>query len=359
MPNTLPWGFHRLANIADQSVTSNIVAVRTAIQEYLAFRNAENQGVLDTFVEVTTEVSARYKGPGSMRLQPLTELARPRPERYAETEYSISWPIQKAGLALGQTYEQRVKMNIAQFAGLIEAVGDADLTWTALHALAALFYDGSGWFHDDPDDPAGELTIKGLANGDSQQYFKAGASGFMAIDDHIDAQAADLLSASDPIPAIIEDLREHPQNSGDVIILGSSADKTKYTGLSSFYGMPNPNVTTGLGVTQFTGRPPGSDLGEFLGYHLSDAYIYLWRNMPSGYMVAFMTGGDKPLRQREHPEGELRGFGPEAEREDYPFFETDYVRRAGFGGWNRVGAFVMRFGNGSYAIPTGYNSPMP
>lgn len=291
----------------------------------------------------------------------MTELGRPTPQRYAEAEYTVAWPIQKAGLALGQTYEQRVKMDIAQFAGIVDAVGDADLTWLQQHALAALFYNGSGWFHDDPDDPAGELTILGLANGDSQQYFKAGASGFLATDTHYNAQTTDLLTASDPITTDRDDLMEHPQNTGDVILIGSASDRAKYTALASFYQAPNPNLTVGSGVTQFTGSAATASLGQFIGYHLSDVYIYLWRGMPANYYVMFPTGGTKPLRQREHPEATLRGFGPEADREDYPYFETDYVRRAGFGGWNRVGAVVRNFNSAAgptYNIPTNYGSPL-
>lgn len=304
-------------------------------------------------------MQSKFKTPGTMRLQPLTELGRPLPERYAEAEYTVAWPIQKAGLALGQTYEQRVKMDINRFAGLVDAVGDADLQWMRDHTLAALFYNGTGWFHDDPDDPAGELTIFGLANGDTQPYFKTGASGYMATDNHYLAQAGDLVSASDPIPAIKDDLVEHPQNTGDVIIIGSADDRVKYTSLASFYQAADPNLQVGANVTQFVGSPAPSPLGEFIGYHLSGAHIYLWRGMPAGYMLGMTNAGVKPLRQREHPEAALRGFGAEADREDYPYFETDYVRRAGFGGWNRVGCVVQRFGSATYAVPAGYGSPMP
>jgi hypothetical protein len=62
---------------------------------------------------------------------------------------------------------------------------------------------------------------------------------------------------------------------------------------------------------------------------------------------------------RQHPEAQLQGFSQVATREDYPFWEAQYVRWAGFGSWNRVGAAVMRIGNASYAIPSNYSSPMP
>jgi hypothetical protein len=54
----------------------------------------------------------------------------------------------------------------------------------------------------------------------------------------------------------------------------------------------------------------------------------------------------------------LRGFRRVAEREDFPYEEEIWFRRAGFGAWNRVGARVDRIGNGAYAVPTGYTIPM-
>lgn len=358
----MPYGFHRLQDIADQKVTDNITRVRDAVNEYIAFRAQENNAVLSTFCEVTTEVQAKFKLPGAMRLQPMTELGRPLPVRYVETEYTVAWPVQKAALALGQSYEQRAKMDIRGFAGLFQAIGDADLQWLRDHALAAVFYSGAGWFHDDSDDPAGELTIKGLANGDTQQYFKTGASGFFATDNHYLAQTQDLVTAFDPVPGIIEELREHSVNTGKVKIIGSAVDKAKWTALASMYKESNPNIRVGSGTSEFVGSAPAQALGEFVGYHLFDAYVFVWRGMPTNYMVAFTNGdGPKPIRQREHPEATLRGFKPETDREDYPYLETPYVRRAGFGGWNRVGAVAQQVngGDATFDIPANMGSPMP
>lgn len=356
--NVLPYGFHRLSDIADQLVTDNIERVRDAINEYNANQSLLTQEIFGTLVEVTTDAQAKFKMPGAMDLQPLTELSRPVPVRYAELEYTVAWPIQKAGLALGQTFEQRIKMDIAQFAGVVDAVGSADQRWMRRHVLAALFYNGSGWFHDDPDDTTGELTIKGLANGDTQVYMKEAGSEFGSTDNHYLAQAGDLVTASDPIPAIVDELKEHPINSGEVVIIGSSLDRAKYLALADFFPETDPNLRQGIGVTEFAGAAPAGVPGEFIGYHESNAFIYLWRGMPTGYLCAYMTGNIKPLRMRQHPEPALQGFRPETDREDYPYFETPYVRRAGFGGWSRVSAVVQRFGNASYAIPTGYDSPM-
>lgn len=331
-------------------------AVRDAVNEFMAAQTQLTQEVFGLFVQTTTDAQSRYKMPSTvMELQPGTELSRALSQRYAELEYSVGFPIQKGQLALGETYEQRVKMTIGQFAGLMQAVGVADTRWMRRHALAALFYNGAGWVFEDPD--YGDITVKGLANGDSQVYAKEDID-LGATDNHYLAQAGDLVSASDPIPGIIDELTEHPQNTGDVVILGSRADRAKYAALDAFHPERDPNLSTALGAVEFQGGAPAGIPGEFIGYHDSNAYIYLWRGIPQNYMIGITTGGDKVLRQREHPEAPLRGFKADAEREDFPYLETQYARRAGFGAFDRVGAVVQQVNGGVYAIPNGYQSPL-
>ena len=83
-----------------------------------------------------------------------------------------------------------------------------------------------------------------------------------------------------------------------------------------------------------------------------------WKGLPANYLVATMTGGPRPIAMREEPEASLRGFNRVAERNDHPFYESQYLRVAGFGAQNRVGAVIMRVSNGAYAIPTNYQAPL-
>ena len=83
-----------------------------------------------------------------------------------------------------------------------------------------------------------------------------------------------------------------------------------------------------------------------------------WPSLPSDYTISVTTGGEKPIAMREDVEAELRGFKKVAERNDHPWYESQWLRRAGFGAWNRVGALVYRTNNATYAIPTNYSSPM-
>jgi hypothetical protein len=75
-------------------------------------------------------------------------------------------------------------------------------------------------------------------------------------------------------------------------------------------------------------------------------------------VIGVTPGGDPPIGMREETEESLRGFRLADERPDYPFYETQWIRIAGFGAKNRVGAYVVRIGNGTYAVPAGYEQPM-
>ncbi len=98
--------------------------------------------------------------------------------------------------------------------------------------------------------------------------------------------------------------------------------------------------------------------GQVIGYHEARVWIAEWRSLPANYMIAVATEGPRPLAMRQEPEAVLQGFNRVAERNDHPFYESQYLRSAGFGANNRVGALVYRIGNGAYAVPTGYASPL-
>jgi hypothetical protein len=83
-----------------------------------------------------------------------------------------------------------------------------------------------------------------------------------------------------------------------------------------------------------------------------------WKRLPDSYIVSVATGADPVVGMREHPETELQGLFPEFQNVDGNRQLYKFIRYAGFGVLNRVGACVMRIGNGSYAIPSGYTAPL-
>lgn len=355
MANQVLYGFTNLKDVfTDRVETVGIPAVNTAIDATIAEHNRQMDALMALFAQTTTEYQIRYKTPAAARLQPLDESGRARPIK-ALGHYDVAFPLQDAGVAWGQTYKASRKMTVQEANNILNTVLTADRRWMRDHVLAALFGNVNWTFTDDEH---GALTIKPLANSDTDTYLIQTGSDAGATDTHYLAQAAAISDSADPFSAIYTELTEHPENSGDVIVLIPTNLKTSIETLSGFYPIQDGNLQYGNAATLLRNTPNVALPGTLLGYHEAKVYIVEWKSLPSSYMVATMTGGDRPLAMRQEIETSLQGFNRVADRNDHPFYESQYLRIAGFGALNRVGALVYRVGNGSYAIPTNYSSPM-
>jgi len=164
---------------------------------------------------------------------------------------------------------------------------------------------------------------------------------------------------ADPYSTMKGELLEHPENSGDVVALIPTGLVATTKALTSFVPLPDMNIDPGIAAARLVGSLGATVPGTVIGYHDDGVWIAEWPGMPANYIIATATGGDRALTMREEPEAQLQGFTRVAERDDYPFYESQYVHKAGFGGQNRVNALVTRIGNGTYATPAGYESPLP
>lgn len=345
--NELLYGFHALEDVRNELAVENRPAINTAIQQALAEHNRQWTALYGLLASRTTEYQLRFKAANNHRLQALDELGRARPVRRAG-EYKIGFPIQKAGVALGETYEERIKMSVQDVNDTLSELETGDITWNIEHALAA-YFDNAGWTYEDP--MHGAIEVKGLANGDSTLYnVKAGASQG-ATDNHYLAQANAISDADNPYPEIYEELTEHPENSGQVVAVIASDLRTGTEGLANFTAAPDPNLTQGINETRLTGNLGAAVPGEVIGY-VDGVWVSVWQSMPAGYISAVVTQGERPLLFREDEFAQLQGFNAEAEREDYPYLERQYVRRGGYGGWNRIGGLVFQVGAAAYSVPT-------
>lgn len=356
MANEVIYGFEGLQSVFDKRV--NEVGVREvidAIEQSVAEHNRQMDALIALFAEPTTDFKVRFQSPTVARLQPLDEHGRARPLQVAG-HYEVAFPIQKAGAALGVTYEAMVKMTVQEANRRTAAMLEADMRWVRDHILAAL-YTNSAWTF--ADDEHGNLTIQPLANNDGTIYYVPTGGDAGIQDNHYLAQANSISDAANPFPTIYDELVEHPENGDEVIVFAPTNLRSSIEGLSGFHEIQDPNITPGIASDRLTATLGVPVPGQVIGY-VDRCWIAEWRSLPDNYLIAVTTGGAKPLRMRQHPEPELQGFRrDEGQREDYPYFESQWVRRAGFGAWNRVGALVYRIGNASYAIPTGYSSPMP
>lgn len=358
MANSLLYGFLQLKDLGTRRVTEvGVQVVNDAINAAVAEHNRQIDAILSLFAERTTEFKQRYQTAVAARLQPLDEHGRARPIKPFGS-YDVAWPLQEAGTAWGANYRTREKLTVIEANNITATLLSADARWLRDHILAALFTNAS-WTFNDPEH--GALTIKGLANADSDIYQIMAGSDNGATDTHYFAQAATVADATNPFPTIYNELTEHAENGGSVIAFIPTNLKTATMGLATFYPTRDPNLSPGTGVTLAgslggVALPSGSE--SLLGYEDSGVWVAEWKTLPNDYIVAVATQGERPLKMREEDVPSLRGFGKVAERNDHPFYESQYLRIAGFGANNRVGAVVYRVGNGAYAIPTNYTSPM-
>lgn len=354
MANQILYGFHNLKDLATQRVTTvGVEVVNTAIDQAFEEHNRQVNAITDFFVQRTTAYTARFRSVTAARLQGLDEHGRARPIK-PTGYYDVAFPILSAGTAWGADYITSNKMTVMEVNNAVATMLMADARWMRDHILAAL-YAAATYVFADP--MYGNLTIQPLANGDAVTYQVMTGGDVGAAETHQLFQAAAIADATNPYPTIYSELSEHPENSGEVVAFIPSNLVATTSALANFRPVSDPNVQLGANTAQLTGSLNRALPGNVIGY-VDKVWIVEWRALPDNYIIATTTDGDRPIAMREDPEPELQGFKQVATRDDHPFYERQYLRRAGFGAWNRVGALIYRVGTGSYAVPTGYTPPI-
>jgi hypothetical protein len=337
---------------AERVTTQGVETIDRDIAISVAEHNRQLDTLMSLFVTRTQKFKGRFLTSANASLQPLDEAGRAFPIK-PSGYYDLAWPIQMAGAAWGYDFVTGEKITVGEVARVTNTMLDADTRWIRQHILAALFYKSTTnpWTFADPDN--GSLSIYGLANGDTVTYNIQSGTEAGTTDDHLLFDAS--IDAA-TFTAIYDELMEHPENGGEVIVLIPTNQKATVQAISTFYPIEDPDLRIGAASTVLAGRLGTAVPGVVIG-KVEKCWIVEWKSLPDDYMIAVTTEGDRPLAMREDEEASLRGFKQVATRENHPWYERQYMRRAGFGGWNRVGAMVLKVA-GSYAIPTGYSSPL-
>lgn len=354
MANALLSGFVNLADLAAQRVTSvNQTVISTAIDATLAEHNRQLSTLLALFVQPVGEYQLRYKTGTARSLQGLDSRGRPLPTK-SGARYDVGFPLQMAGDAFGYDWVTREKMTVQEVNDQLADMLTADKRWMRDRILAALLTNVSYVW---PDEEHGDITVQPLANADTVLYQIQNGADAGATDDHYLGQAAAIADATNPYPTIYSELAEHAENSGEIVAFIATDLRATTEALAAFYEVSDPDLTVGTGVTTLTGRlgtpVPGTVIGK-----ANNVWIVEWPAVPSARIIAVATGGPRPLGMREDPEPSLRGFKRVADEQRFPWYESIYVRRAGFGGYNRVGALAYEVGDATYDVPTGYLAPI-
>jgi len=347
------FGFVGYEDLADERVVDgNVQIVNTAIATSLAEHNRQVGAALAELAERTTDYTVRYKIGGAGTLQPLDEHGNPLPVK-DEGYYDVAFPIQGGGTAWGDNRVSRALMTVAEADRLTMGALRRDANWMRRHILAALF-DNTTWSY--VDEEKGTLTVQPLANGDSVTYLRK--NGSLATDTHYYAQAAAIADATNPFDDWFTELDEHPENAGPYVAYIPTNLKATTMALTNFVDVSDPNVNLGVNATQLVGRVDRGMGDELLGY-VDKIWVVEWSFLPDNYGIVVARGAaTRPLRMREYPAAALQGLFQENHSPDGNLLERRFIRFAGFGAYNRVGALAFRIGDAAYAIPTGYTTPL-
>lgn len=352
MPNTVLFGFHDMRHLLNQRVTQVDTAIITrAIDAAMAEHNRVMDAFRSLFVGRPPSYKLRYKRGGARRLQPLDEFGRALPV-VTGAYYEVAYPIRSAGDAFGQTFKARVKQTVQEVNDAMADMLMADLRWNRDFMLAAIYTNTAYTF---ADETYGDLTVVGLANGDTATYDIMAGADAGAVDTHYLAQAAAIADLTNPYSVAKLELSEHPSNAGPYISFIPTNLKATTQALATFEEAGDPNI--GNQNTILTAALGTAVPGTVIGYESAEGvWVVEWPILPNDYIITIAAGGDAPLGIREEPEPELQGFRRTADRDDHPYYLSQYERHAGYAGWSRIAATVTRIGNAAYAIPTGYDA---
>lgn len=355
MPNQIAYGFVDHEHLFTSRVTdSNIGVVRDAIEMSVAEHNRQVEAVMTELAEPTVQYSTVFKGLGGGTLQPLDEKGVPRPIK-GLSSYDVAFPIRGGGTSWGDTRVTRALMTVQEVNDYTVDAMLRDGDWLKRHAMGAML-DNTTWAYNDPEH--GTLTIQPLANGDSVQY--ARTSGVFATDNHYLAQANAIDNSNNPFPTIYKELTEHADNRGAIIVSYIPENQVAAAeALAGFVEYGDPDIEQAIASDRLRGSIDRGVGDEVLG-KVDKVWVVRWDALPDDYIISVARGTSKSvLRMRQYDAPALQGFFTEEHSSNGNFAEHRFIRYAGFGAFNRTGACVMRIGNASYAIPSGYNTPLP
>jgi len=253
-------------------------------------------------------------------------------------------------------------MTMADLNRHVDTIQQQNVNAMRFEMLKAILNNGDDTFIDPV---RGSLTIKALGTGSTDGVLYPpilGSETEQVLDRYAESgyAAASISDTNDPFPTIVNALEASfgaPTGGSRIVVFINSAQTAKVTALTAFTGVTNIFVSPGATVNTVLNLPPGLP-GRVLGVHEdSGAVIVEWRWMPANYMLGIHLDAPAPLMMRVDPgyTGLPRGLVLVAQSDEFPFSESIYSHRFGFGVGNRLNGYVLELGTGgTYTIPTAY-----
>jgi hypothetical protein len=202
----------------------------------------------------------------------------------------------------------------------------------------------------------GTLTVKPLANNDTDVYPLSGGVA-PATDNHYLAQAGAIADNANPYPTIWEELMEHPVNRGGQVYCYIPQGLVATTkALTSFTEVKNMAIIPSTAADSINRSAlPALGFGDRVLGMVDDCWIIQWNYLPAGYILAHTTT-TPTLKYREYDAPSLQGLFSRKHLVDGNHEQTSFYRHGGFGVHNRVGSLIQLIGNGTYSVPSAYQS---
>jgi len=355
-------------NVSDSDRVFNATVGQRVIYEaaaaYVNKANEELNRLLSVFVARTTEeFKLRYKLPGNGYLQ------RRGPEgRYGAVKaygsWDVSFPLEDFGAMIAGNDVDMAYMTVAELDRHIKTVVMQNINTVRFEVLTALMNKTNATFVDPLH---GSLTIRRLANTDSttypppigsmteaddQHYHELGDAA-TAIDDTHDPWSGVNTNSID-IVAELEEHFGHAVGSADIVTWINKAEVAEVTALTDFEPVDITQIREGTQTASVQGVPTNIP-GVVLGRHRAGAWIVRWDWIPATYMLSIHTGVEAPLYKRVDPAD--TGLGTDlqlvAQDEEFPFRESVWRHRFGFGVANRLNGHALECAaDSTYSNPT-------
>jgi len=338
--------------------TAGQTVVWDAVQQYLSRSNADLEAALSMFLgETTSDYKRRYTLPTGGTLQ-----RRGSNGRYAavkrEGKWDIALPLEDFGAAIASNDVDRAYMTVRDLENHVLTVVQQNVNTVRYEILRALLNNAQDTF---VDERWGNLLIEPLANGDSVVYPPAIGSETEATDNHYLESgylAAAISDTNNPFPVIREELEEHfgvTAAGGNIAVTFNQAQTEKVRDLTDFVPESDPYIAKGVNA-DLPRALTQNHVGVVIG-RVNGVWAIEWRAMPENYMLGIDLDAPQPLMRRIDPEdtGLPLGLNLVGQDEVFPFVDSFWRNRFGFGVGNRLNGVVMELGNGGgYTVPTGY-----
>ena len=352
MANTLAHGFVLLERLLSQRVAQvGFERVFTAIQESFAYHSTQMDAWLAVMAFATTGYSKRFEDPAAGSLQPTTGMGTPLPSQF-EGYYDVAFPMHFGTKGYGADRYVRPKMTVEEVNKFTVLMLQADAK-SVKRALRDRLLDSVTYTYTDPE--FGALSIKGLANGDTDTY--VGLEGAAATANHYIAQAAAIADATNGLDTGRDLIRNYPsQQEGEVVCHAATNQLDAIKGLQDFVPVDDPRILRGTSADTIAAGFPADDIRgygrEIIG-RAAECWIVDTPDIPSNYNHFRILGVNDAIAMRQHAEAESVGFQVNEYDVDGNTKAIQGYRAVGFGAMNRIAGVLLRTGNGSWAVPSG------